>query len=346
MADAKDASPESDSEDDPGEPMWRMFESPHRMETAAEEEADATAQTTAEPRDYSEVIGRCGDASQQEREAADLNRPESVSHDYARSIGVLICAQCKGKWRYGKLRSVDPNDTVSVMWEDGCLQSGTNVDDVRRVDEMESRGVVAAALDEESQPEELADCTPTVWDLAKKGDRDGVLEIIDKGHASPNTVEPMSRDGSTPGGRSVFYWACHCRHEELVRALLARGGTDGDGNCSLATTQKIKDILAAAKKHTGPRSNQGEKEEVQLDQVASGQVGPGDTTTAAITYPSDSRSSAPTSSGMNLRVAPAPTDRIHELCSEDPRKRKSQREGEHCRKRRRLNKPEKEVQRD
>ena len=150
--------------------------------------------------------------------------------------GPVVFARYKwsGTWRVAKVRSVDPNDTVTVVWEDGFLQIGTRPIDVRRLSKKAQRAVDALST---TPAPVLAPVVPTgdassVWELAKRGHVDAVLKIIDQGDASPNDLEQI--DGQA--GRSVLYHACHSGNVHLVAGLLKRGAFDWDHTCDLAIT--------------------------------------------------------------------------------------------------------------
>ena len=170
----------------------------------------------------------------------DPDAPRFVDGSYARSAGARVVARYKWttRWRYGKLRSADPDGTCTILWEDGFLQVGTRPRDVRRRPENGAgrAEAVAAARAAADAPGD-----PTVWELAKRGDVAGVVALVDGGDASPNGPEPL-RDsaGAVYDGRTPLYWACHGGHAALVRALLVRGGVDDDGTCALAVTSKAR----------------------------------------------------------------------------------------------------------
>ncbi|KAL7580710.1 hypothetical protein ACA910_000995 [Epithemia clementina (nom. ined.)] len=182
-----------------------------------------------------------------------------------------------GEWFLCRARSHDCDGTFTIVWEDGTLQIGTKISQElkrmpinlsQRVDEeIAKRGLnrqhppfrigaekeldnAAVSLLQNSLAKELNE-PPThnglsVWEAAKKGDLETVLALIDRGDATPNTVEILSggggfsKDGNNEdqAGRSPLYWACFGGHVELVRELLARGGVDTDGAAYLAVTSR------------------------------------------------------------------------------------------------------------
>ncbi|KAJ8602883.1 hypothetical protein CTAYLR_009944 [Chrysophaeum taylorii] len=150
---------------------------------------------------------------------------------FSETGGPYVCARYKwGGWRVGKVRSVDPNDTVTLVWDDGFLQIGTRRRDVRRVlskvSRRQSTEAPAAAAPAPQQEQQ------TVFACAKRGDVAGVVREIDARRAMANDVEEI--EGRA--GRSLLYWACHGGHADLVAALLARGAWDWDKSCVVAVT--------------------------------------------------------------------------------------------------------------
>lgn len=137
-----------------------------------------------------------------------------------------------GEWRVARIRSVDPNGTVTVVWDDGFLQVGTLRSEARRMSWKVARSVPVRAAQPQVVPRPAYTASDTIFDLAKRGDVHGVLEAIDSGQATANDVQEI--DGLA--GRSVLYWACHGGHADLVAALLVRGAWDWDRSCAIAVT--------------------------------------------------------------------------------------------------------------
>lgn len=167
-----------------------------------------------------------------------LRRPH---RSFVEANGCLSFARYKwdGSWRLAKVRSVDPNETVTLVWEDGFLQIGTKPTDARRAGHRAVRALEAlsalesSSSDAEDEPiQEEENLEPTIWELTKRGKVDAVVRLVDQGLASANDLEEI--DGKA--GRSVLYHACFSGHPELVAALLARGAVDWDGTCELAVT--------------------------------------------------------------------------------------------------------------
>jgi len=161
---------------------------------------------------------------------------------YERCGGREVVAHFKWEatWRRAKVRSVDPNDTATVLWEDGFLQVGTRRAHICRAEPSRAsrRRCIGDLGSGFATARELLLATKerTVWDCAKRGDVEGCLRLIVDGTATPNDPEPLELDGVAYAGRSALYWACFCGHTRLVEALLERGGRDDDGTCFLAVT--------------------------------------------------------------------------------------------------------------
>lgn len=160
--------------------------------------------------------------------------------------GPLVFASYKweGTWRLGKVRSEDPNETMTIVWEDGFLQIGTRRSEARLVGPsavaaIEAHRASLASQDRwrqgmtrEGEASRSEEVRASVWEQAKKGNTAEVLRFVDEGLASANDLEVI--DGQA--GRSVLYHACFSGHVELVAELLARGAVDWDGTASMAVT--------------------------------------------------------------------------------------------------------------
>jgi hypothetical protein len=160
------------------------------------------------------------------------------------------------QWYLCRIRSLDVDNTFTIVWEDGTLQIGTTKEELLRPATEELKATVERALEKteynilptlwtqsslpaaakidssensSSSNSDVAEDEITVWEAAKRGDMATSLRIIDQGDASANDVELVD-DALGTQGRTPLYWACFIGHVELVRELLARGGIDYDGS--------------------------------------------------------------------------------------------------------------------
>ena len=187
------------------------------------------------------------------------------------------CYRHTGEWFVCRIRSYDCDGTLTIVWEDGTLQIGTKIsEELQRMPNDLSQSVDEQIANEQENrirtTRVKAQNTPflrnynrkrsnkemlqlqkqvveppthnglTVWEASKRGDLETVLTLIDRGDATPNTVETLDDSRGAGGeeqlGRTPLYWACFGGHVELVRELLARGGVDADGTAYLAVTSR------------------------------------------------------------------------------------------------------------
>uniref|UniRef100_A0A7S3JQI8 RING-type domain-containing protein n=1 Tax=Aureoumbra lagunensis TaxID=44058 RepID=A0A7S3JQI8_9STRA len=168
-----------------------------------------------------------------------VSQPARLFDAYAELIFAIY--KWDGEWRIGKVRSYDPNNTITVVWDDGFLQIGTPLENIRKPS-VAVRKALLASFDLTSKQEmnyesmqlneNITHEESSLWDLARRGETTAVLRMIDSGKISANEIEMIQGHA----GRSVLYHACVAANLELVTGLLARGAFDWDQTCRIAVT--------------------------------------------------------------------------------------------------------------